>query len=55
MSLTPADARAIRSTSQPYEYLVLGDDRFQLCATFQQRSNDRAGSGITTPAGTVSS
>ena len=30
-------------TSQPYEYLVLGDDRFQLCATFQQRSNDRAG------------
>ena len=30
-------------TSQPYEYLVLGDDRFQLCATFQQRSNERAG------------
>ena len=28
-------------TSQPYEYRALDDNRFELCATFQQPANDR--------------
>ena len=31
-------------TSLPYEYATLGDDRFELCATFQRSSDDRPGS-----------
>ncbi|MCI0566323.1 DUF5671 domain-containing protein, partial [bacterium] len=38
-------------TGEPYEYRVIGDKTFELCATFNRASRDGVSSGMTKPMG----